>query len=86
MKQSIHAYDRNGKELKNGLGICGGHADLCSHCSDHGYRALWHWTESQPDPIQGETLSEYWRRINGKFLDAWYSCSARKFRETGIAF
>ena len=83
-KQSIHAYDKNGHEIPDGLGICGGHADLCSECAKFEYRDLWAWTVNQVDPVPGEQISEYWRRIGGRFLDAWYICAARKFREACV--
>ena len=56
------------------LGICGGHGDLCSRCGKIEY--AWHIqvarvigaaVVARPE----ETLSEYWHRAGGKFLDTW---------------
>jgi hypothetical protein len=77
---SLHAYNKFGKRIPSGLGICGGHADLCADC----YRAEVSEQEAIMRPTMNafprhpsESLGDYWRRIGGRFLDCWYLLASR---------
>ena len=73
-----HAYDRNGKRMANGLGICGGHADLCHACHKFELAEVRAWAKDKPARGQAEAPAEYWHRIGGRFLDSWYQVAHEK--------
>ena len=55
-------------------GTCGGHADLCPTCER--IEQEWHNRVALElgkahAPLAGESLSAYWRRIGGRYLDTW---------------
>ncbi len=63
-------------------GMCGDMASLCGECYADERADLLAWAREQPDPRPEEEALEYWRRIGGRFLDAWHDVASARIRET----
>ena len=75
------------KHLTHEGGLCGmAVAACCGDCLDD--ELIWMRGEyaDAPDPVADENISEYWRRIGGKFYDAWYEAARERFKSAGVAW
>lgn len=64
-------------------GLCGAAvAACCSDCFDDEFEELLEWSRTQPDPLPGEDRATYWRRIGGRFYDAWHEAATHRMMET----
>ncbi len=79
---------RDGYRARHRIGLCGGHADLCPECQEDETEMMTAeactFARHTP-PIEGETLTRYWRRRRGPFDDAWLDASHAAFLAAGIA-
>lgn len=57
-------------------------ASLSSECDADERADLLAWAREQPDPRPEEDALGYWRRIGGRFLDAWHDVASARMRET----
>jgi len=72
--------DRRDRTDRHSRGVCGGPASICRECYEDEVQYLLSFSEDNP-PLPGETPGEYWRRIGGEFLDAWYHVASLRLRE-----
>lgn len=79
-------HDRLKGERRHEYGNCGGMAGLCPACNDDELTEMREWAKDLPSPLQNEDIVAYWHRVEGRFLDNWYTVAAEQYKRVGLAF
>ena len=89
---SQHAIARRmARDLSDGFdrthldGRCGYMGSLCGDCHTDEFNEMLTWANKQPDPLPNESLSDYWKRIGGRFLDAWHDVASKRVENGGAS-
>lgn len=67
-------------------GRCGYMGSLCGSCDTDETAEMLAFYQDAPAPQDGEWAGDYWRRIGGRFYDAWYTCAAAIAKRHGVTF